>query len=115
MAPAGCPTYAPAGPFDWRGRARHLRAGEQLRAHPGGCRAIRYAFAHLGAAYSQSNRDGEPLGVRLLVDGGSCLPRGRRQDQELSHRIGLPSFYLMMGWTGAYIPSYYSGTNLTRV
>lgn len=116
VAPAGCPTYAPSGTIRTGGDV-HAICVQASNSAPTreAAGAIRYAFAHLGAAYSQSNRDSVNPWV---FDCSSMVGRAYRAagGKIKNYRTGsVSSFYPMMGWTGAYIPSYYSGTNLTRV
>lgn len=75
--------------------------------------AIRYMFANLGAPYSQSNRysvnppvyDCSSFIARGYTAAGAKIVKGTKEATWVS----------TFGWTGAYMPSAFEGTNLTRM
>ena len=116
VVPSRCPTYAPSGSMRTSGDVYSVcvQASNSAPTREA-AGAIRYAFSHLGASYSQGNRDSVNPWV---FDCSSMVGRAYRAAgaQIKNYSTGsISSFYPMMGWTGAYIPAYYSNTNLTRV
>ncbi len=116
VAPSQCPSWAPAGSLRAGGSVYSLctqaAAGATSREAAG---AIRYAFRYLGAAYSQLRRDSVNPPV---FDCSSMVGRAYRSAgaRIINSRTGSSSsFYPLFGWTGAYVPSAYAGTNLVRV
>jgi cell wall-associated NlpC family hydrolase len=112
--PSACPTSAPSGtvrvPGDVGQLCRTAVAGATSTQAAG---AIRYAFAHLGAAYSQFNRDSVSPPV---YDCSSLVGRAfRAAGARITRGSSSWNFYPYFGWTGAYVPGNYSGTNLVRV
>lgn len=114
-APATCVTTAPPGSVrvpgsvfglcDWSSR----RAPTKVAAG-----AIRFAFSRLGARYSQSNRDSVNPPV---FDCSSMVGRAfNAAGAVITHTSGYSHrLYPYFGWTGAYVPAAYAGTNLVRV
>ena len=112
--PAGCPSSAPAGMVRVPGDVGQLcRTAVAGATSPQAAGAIRYAFAHLGAAYSQFNRDSVSPPV---YDCSSLVGRAfRAAGARITRGSSSWNFYPYFGWTGAYVPGNYSGTNLVRV
>ena len=112
--PAGCPSWAPAGMVRVPGDVGQLcRSAVAGATSPQAAGAIRYAFAHLGAAYSQFNRDSVSPPV---YDCSSLVGRAfRAAGARITRGSSSWNFYPYFGWTGAYVPGNYSGTNLVRV
>ncbi len=116
VAPSQCPRWAPSGSLRAGGDVYSLcsqaTAAATSREAAG---AIRYAFRYLGAAYSQLRRDSVNPPV---FDCSSMVGRAYRAAgaKITNNRTGSSSsFYPLLGWTGAYVPSTYAGTNLVRV
>lgn len=115
--PPSCPTTAPAGTIVPVGVDVRVacETAETTAPTPQAAAAIRYAFGQLGAAYSQSNRYSEDppkfdctsLISRAYSAAGAMITRG-----DSSTPWGLGGGF---GWTGAYMPQNYEGSNLTRV
>ncbi len=75
--------------------------------------AIRYAFSKLGAPYSQSNR----FSVNPPVfDCSSFVARAYDSADAAIVKNGQASTWISrFGWTGAYVPGNYVGSNLFRI
>jgi uncharacterized protein with LGFP repeats len=113
-APASCPTTAPAGTIPARTNVKDLCERAVAKAPSAqAAAAIRYAFAHLGAPYSQSNRysvnppvfDCSSFVSRAYTAAKAPIIRNERESSWISN----------FGWTGAYMPSAYQGSNLERL
>lgn len=75
--------------------------------------AIRFAFSKLGTPYSQD----PTLRATTMFDCSSFVGRAYNAS---GGKVRLPSgtltnFFPYFGWTGAYVPSAYTGTNVTRI
>ena len=113
-APASCPSWAPAGTFPAGTNVKSLceRAVSRAPSREAAA-AIRYMFSMLGSAYNQSNRystnppvfDCSSFVSRAYTAAGARITNGSSQWTWISR----------FGWTGAYMPSAYEGTNLTRM
>ena len=112
--PAGCPSSAPAGMVRVPGDVGQLcRTAVAGATSPQAAGAIRYAFAHLGAAYSQFNRDSVSPPV---YDCSSLVGRAfRAAGARITRGSSSWNFYPYFGWTGAYTTDAYQGTNLMRL
>lgn len=113
-APATCPSTAPAGTFPAGTNVKQLCERAVAKAPSAqAAGAIRYAFAHLGSPYSQSNRysvnppvfDCSSFVSRSYTAAKAPIIRNERESSWISN----------FGWTGAYMPSAYEGTNLQRL
>lgn len=113
-APAACPTTAPAGTFPVGTNVKTLCERAVAKAPTeAAAAAIRYMFANLGAPYSQGNRysvnppvyDCSSFVARGYTAAGAKILKGTRE----------ATWVGTFGWTGAYMPSAYEGTNLTRM
>lgn len=113
-APADCPTTAPVGTFPAGTNVKALcdRAVAQAPTEAAAA-AIRYMFAHLGSPYSQGNRysvnppvfDCSSFVARGYTAAGAKIVKGTKE----------ASWVSTFGWTGAYMPTAFEGSNLTRM
>ncbi len=81
---------------------------------PAAATAIRYAFSHLGAAYTYTQRDSiNPP----LFDCSSLIGRAYNSGNALVTRTGHSptSFYPLFSYTGSYVPGVYTNSNVKRV
>lgn len=113
-APSTCPTSAPAGTFPAGTNVKAL-CDRAVAGAPSdaAAAAIRYMFSKLGASYSQSNRysinppvfDCTSFVSRAYTAAKAPIIRNDRESTWIAN----------FGWTGAYMPSAYEGTNLQRL
>ena len=116
VVPRLCPVPAPADTVRAGIGVRRLCLEATAQASsPEAAAAIRYAFGHLGAAYSQRARDSvsPPVYDCSSMVGRAFQAGGARLRRFPATRTW--SFYPYLGWTGAYTSAGTRGTNLVRV
>lgn len=114
IAPSSCATTAPAGTVIAGVNVKTLceRAVAAATTYEAEA-AIKFAFSKLGTPYSQD----PDLRATTMFDCSSFVGRAYNAS---GGKVRLPSgnltsFFPYFGWTGAYVPSAYTGTNVTRI
>lgn len=114
VSPADCPATVPVGSIKVEKDAKTLCSEAVSGAvTPEAAKAIKYAFANLGASYDQGNR----LSINPPVfDCSSFVGRAYESAGANIVKNGAVTPWLnVFGFTGAYMPGAYEGTNLQRV
>lgn len=116
-APVGCPTTAPAGTIPVGTNVTDL-CEKAVRMAPTAkaAAAIRYAFSKLGAEYDQANRSSiNPP----IFDCSSFVARAYDAADAFIYKDGAVKRWYRpdysFSWTGAYMPTAYTGSNLQRL